>query len=107
LGVEWLPEIIRETDSTSVIGTMFNLINKHMEAKDKTIFNKNEVSELYEIKEKISINYLRDLEIDTFSNQDEEELLSFIKNSFNTRGISFDEYDMKNILNIISNNILI
>ena len=71
------------------------------------IFNENEVSELYKIKEKISINYLKDLDIDPFSNQDEEDLFKFIKNSFNKKGVSVDEYDMKSILNLISNNIRI
>jgi hypothetical protein len=78
---------------------------------DKTIinliFDENEVSELYKIKEKISIDYLGNLDIDPFSNQDEDELIDFIKNSFSIKGIKIDKYDMENILNLVSNNIRI
>ena len=71
------------------------------------IFDENEVSELYKIKEKIVIDYLRNLDIDPFSNEDEDELFDFIKNSFSKRGITTDKYDMKSILNLVSNNIRI
>ena len=71
------------------------------------IFDENEVSELYKIKEKISIDYLSDLDVDPFSNPDEYELIDFIKNSFNKKGVSVDESDMKNVLDLISNNILV
>ncbi len=71
------------------------------------IFDENEVSELYKIKEKISIDYLGNLDIDPFSNQDEDELIDFIKNSFSRKGITIDKYDMENILNLVSNNIRI
>lgn len=86
------------------------LLNEN-KSGDKTIinliFDDNEVSELYKIKEKISIDYLGNLDIDPFSNQDEDGLIDFIKNSFSRKGITIDKYDMENILNLVSNNIRI
>jgi len=71
------------------------------------IFSENEISELYRIKDEIAINYLNDLDIDPFSNQDEDDLVSFIKNVFNKKNIIVDNFDMKNILDLVNNNILI
>jgi hypothetical protein len=71
------------------------------------IFSENEISELYRIKDEIAINYLNDLDRDPFSNQDEDDLVSFIKNVFNKKNIKVDNVDMKNILDLVNNNILI
>jgi hypothetical protein len=71
------------------------------------IFDENEISELYRIKEDSSINYLRDLDVDPFSNQDEDELIDFIKNSLNQKGVTIDKYDMKSILDLVNNNVRI
>lgn len=71
------------------------------------IFDENEISELYRIKEDSSINYLRDLDVDPFSSQDEDELLDFIKNSLNQKGVTIDKYDMKSILDLVNNNVRI
>lgn len=71
------------------------------------IFDENEISELYRIKEDSSINYLRDLDFDPFSSQDEDELLDFIKNSLNQKGVTIDKYDMKSILDLVNNNVRI
>lgn len=71
------------------------------------IFDENEISELYRIKEDSSINYLRDLDVDPFSNQDEDELIDFIKNSLNQKGVTIDKYDMNSILDLVNNNVRI
>lgn len=71
------------------------------------IFDENEISELYRIKEDSSINYLRDLDVDPFSSQDEDELIDFIKNSLNQKGVTIDKYDMKLILDLVNNNVRI
>jgi hypothetical protein len=69
------------------------------------IFSENEISELHRIKNEIAVNYLNDLDIDPFSIQDEDDLISFIKNVFNKKGIKVDNLDMKNILDLVNNNI--
>lgn len=71
------------------------------------IFDENEISELHRIKEDSSINYLRDLDVDPFSNQDEDELIDFIKNSLNQKGVTIDKYDMNSILDLVNNNVRI
>lgn len=83
-------------ENTISSGTMLNLI-----------FSENEISELYEIKEKIATDYLNDLEIDTFSNPNEDDLINFIKVSFNRKNIKIDDDDMKYILGLVNKNILI
>jgi hypothetical protein len=87
----------------------FNL-NENIQNKKtilNLIFSENEISELYRIKDEIAINYLTDLDVDPFSNQDEDDLVSFIKNVFNKKNIKVDNVDMKNILGLVNNNILI
>jgi hypothetical protein len=85
-------------------------LNENIQNK-KTIlnlmFSENEISELYKIKDDISINYLNDLDRDPFSNQDEDDLVSFIKNVFDKKDIKVDNVDMKNILDLVNNNIII
>ena len=71
------------------------------------IFTESEISELYRIKQEILTNYLIDVEIDIFSNQDEDELIDFIKNNLSSKGIVFNDYDIKLILGLINNNVII
>ncbi len=71
------------------------------------IFTGNEISELYKIKDAVAINHLKDMDIDPFSNQNDDNLIDFIKTSFDNKGIKVDSDDMKNILNIVSNHVRI
>jgi hypothetical protein len=85
-------------------------LNENIQNKKKIIdllFSENEISELYRIKNEIAVNYLNDLEMDPFSNEDDDDLIEFIKNSFDKKGIKVDNVDLKNILNLVNHNILI
>ena len=71
------------------------------------IFTESEISELYRIKQEILTNFLIDVEIDIFSNQDEDGLIDFIKDNLSSKGIVFNDYDIKLILGLINNNVII
>jgi len=71
------------------------------------IFTESEISELYRIKQEILTNFLIDVEIDIFSNQDEDGLINFIKDNLSSKGIVFNDYDIKLILGLINNNVII
>lgn len=85
-----IKKVLRENENNSIL----NLI-----------FNENEISELYKIKKQIDTVYLNDLEVDPYVNPDENVLIDFIKNSFNNKGVKINDYDLKSVLQLVSNNI--
>jgi hypothetical protein len=71
------------------------------------IFSEEEIGEIYKIKNKIANDYLDKLEIDPFSNEDNYELIDFIKNTISKKGIKISDDELKFILELINTNILI
>jgi hypothetical protein len=100
-------EMREQINKVKNFGYFLNENNQNKKTIINLIFSENEISELYRIKNEIAVNYLNDLDIDPFSNQDEDDLIIFIKNIFNRKGVKVDDIDMKNILNLVNNHILI
>lgn len=65
------------------------------------IFSDIDIEKIYEIKERITSEYLDNLEIDSFTMMDNSELIDYINKYFIDKGLLLDESDIDLVMKLI------
>lgn len=65
------------------------------------IFSDSDIEKIYEIKERITSEYLDNLEIDSFTMVDDSELIDYINRNFIDKGLLLDESDIDLVMKLI------
>ena len=65
------------------------------------IFSDSDIEKIYEIKERITSEYLDNLEIDSFTMMDNSELIDYINKYFIDKGLLLDESDIDLVMKLI------
>ncbi len=65
------------------------------------IFSDSDIEKIYEIKERITSEYLDNLEIDSFTMMDNSELIDYINKYFIDKGLLLDEFDIDLVMKLI------
>lgn len=84
-----------------------NVGDKNSKSIINLIFSENEIEEIYRIKNDIASNYLDSLDVDPFTNEDDSELVNFVKNTMTNKGVEVSDEELKIVLDLINRNILI
>jgi|694.fasta_scaffold00011_302 hypothetical protein len=84
-----------------------NVGDKNSKSIINLIFSENEIEEIYRIKDDIASNYLDSLDVDPFTNEDDSELVNFVKNTMTNKGVEVSDEELKIVLDLINRNILI
>jgi len=84
-----------------------NVGDKNSKSIINLIFSENEIEEIYRIKDDIASNYLDSLDVDPFTNEDDSELVNFVKNTMSNKGVEVSDEELKIVLDLINRNILI
>lgn len=83
----------------------FNIFFLEKNNNEKTIinliFSDSDIEKIYEIKERITSEYLDNLEIDSFTMMDNSELIDYINKYFIDKGLLLDESDIDLVMKLI------
>jgi hypothetical protein len=71
------------------------------------IFSKNEISELVRLKDEMVVNQAKGLSIDPFTSEDYDDLIDFVKQTIQKKGIKIEDSEVKIVLELIDMNIII
>ena len=70
------------------------------------IFSKNEISELVRIKDEMVVTQAKGLGTDPFTSPDYDNLVDFVKQTIQKKGIKIEDSELKIVLELIDINII-